>query len=163
MLKARIVKWVDPDPTVNQAPHTRLVAADGAMLYDHSPITTDPKQAVLSLIGLAFCAYGFKPEEVQIDDELRALLPAGPAETPGDYFNELRAVEEKHKLLILCYTKADVDGMEGPSGQFNLTDEEWATLRRRFEKCSEHICEQIWGTLSDLANDALKERKGETR
>lgn len=64
-------------------------------------------------------------------------------------WDEVSAVEQKHALVLLGFAKEDAQ-----TDDCQLTDAEWAWVRRRFDKCSSHITEQCLTLLGDLADDA---------
>lgn len=80
------------------------------------------------------------------------------------WFTELKEVEDRYRLIVLAWTKNDVNGSDvfddedGNSVKPDLTDDEWNTLRRRFDKGADHLRSDAWDLLLDLANDIVAER-----
>lgn len=70
------------------------------------------------------------------------------ATAPGSmpWHGPLSALEHDHKLLVVAYTKQDADRV----AKRTLTDEEWATVRRRFQK---HSLDIVGSAFEDQVQD----------
>lgn len=81
--------------------------------------------------------------------------------TSPAWYSDLKAVQDKHDLWMLTYTKDDAEqaGWDGEAdANPELTDEEWDTIRHRMDKAIDYIAEQAGGLLSELVGDVLAER-----
>ena len=73
----------------------------------------------------------------------------------------IREIADENRLIMLCFTKNDAEGAANdfqPANEvedFELTNDQWNTVVRNWDKQNSAIVEDCWNLLKSLVREAV--------